>query len=102
MARTLDHTKWVPIAAIAVSVLALVVSIASATFSYLSYSTTREYSEINIEPWLESTGVIFAPPRSQSHIVNKGRGPANITKVEFLYDGKPHVRKLSRASSWRC
>jgi hypothetical protein len=81
------YLKWLPIV---ISAAAFVVAVGSAVISYWSYSSNLTYSEINIEPLLETTGRIFEPPKSESYVVNKGRGQARLTKVEFQYDGKPH------------
>jgi hypothetical protein len=83
------YAKWI---AIGISIVALVVSAASLVVSYFNYATTRQFSEINIQPHLETSGEPFIPPKSYIFVRNKGRGPAKLIKVEFRYDGKSHSR----------
>lgn len=85
-----DYAKWVPIG---IASLALVVSVASFAVSYFNYTMTRQFSEINIQPHLETSGDPFVPPKSFIFVRNKGRGPAKLIKVEFRYDGKAHTRE---------
>jgi hypothetical protein len=85
---TIDYTKWLPIG---ISAVALMVSIGALSLSYFSYQTTHVYSEINIQPDLETDGQAFVPPTSHSYLVNRGRGPAYLSKVEFRYDEQPYT-----------